>query len=300
MERKDRIDAFGAVTLISLTLVMGLGQVLIKLVNVGMEPVFQAGLRSALAFPVVLAFALLKRRRLSVTDGSLLPGLLCGCFFAAEFLLLFNAMDYTSVARAVVLFYTMPVWVALGAHFLIPGERMTPARALGLILAVGGVGLALSRNAHPATDQALLGDLMALTGALFWAAIAFQARLTKLSRCVPEMQLLYQLAVSAVILIALTPLFGPPLRGMTPELWGMFAFHVASVGCFGFLAWFWVLKHYPASDMAAYGFLAPVFAVLFGWLVLDEPISVTLAAALVLVGTGIVLVTRKAKGNPTR
>lgn len=295
MERKDRIDAFGAAMMLTLTLAMGLGQVLIKVVNAGMEPVFQAGLRSACAFPAVLVFALAARRRLSVGDGSLGPGLLCGCFFASEFLLLFKAMDYTSVARAVVLFYTMPVWVALGAHFLIPGERMTRVRALGLALAVAGVAIALSRNAHPATDRALLGDLMALLGACFWAAIAFTARLTRLSRCEPEMQLLYQLAVSAVILIAVTPLFGPWLRGMTPPLWGAFALQVAMIGCFGFLAWFWVLKHYPASDMASFGFLTPVFAVIFGWLMLGERVSASLVLALALVAAGIVLVNRKPK-----
>jgi len=293
MERKDRIDAVGAGMLLSTTLVMGLGQVLIKVVNAGMEPVFQAGLRSACAFPAVLVFAWLSRRRLSISDGSLGPGLLCGCFFASEFLLLFKAMDYTSVARAVILFYTMPVWVALGAHFLIAGETMTRARALGLVLAVAGVAVALSRNENPATDQALRGDLMALLGACFWAGIAFTARLTKLSRCAPEMQLLYQLAVSGVILVAVTPLFGPFLRGMTPGLWGAFALQVASVGCFGFLAWFWVLKHYPASDMASFGFLTPLFAVVFGWLILGEPVSASLALALALVAAGIVLVNRK-------
>jgi len=293
MERKDRIDAFGAVMLLAITLTMGMGQVLIKIVNAGMEPVFQAGLRSACAFPFVLAFALVARRRLSLADGSLLPGLLCGCLFAAEFLLLFKAMDYTSVARAVVLFYTMPVWVALGAHFAIPGETMTRARALGLALAVAGVAVALSHNEHPATDRALTGDLMALAGAGFWAAIAFTARLSRLSGSVPEMQLLYQLGTSAVILIALSPLFGPYLRGMTPSLWSAFALQVASVGCFAFLAWFWVLKHYPASDMASFGFLTPVFAVAFGWAILGEQLTPSLLLALALVAAGIVLVNRR-------
>ncbi len=82
MERKDRIDAFGAAVLLSFSLLMGLNQVMIKLVNAGLQPVFQAGLRSAFAFLPVLAFALLARRRLSLTDGSFWPGVLSGTFFA--------------------------------------------------------------------------------------------------------------------------------------------------------------------------------------------------------------------------
>ena len=295
MERKDRIDALGGAVLLSFSLLMGLNQVMIKLVNAGLQPVFQAGLRSAFAFLPVLAFALLARRRLSLTDGSFWPGVLCGTFFAVEFMLLFQSVEYTSVARVSVFFYTMPFWVAAGAHFMIPGERLTRVRASGLVLAASGVVLALLRNESPAGEHALFGDLLALTGAMFWAGIVFLARLTKLSRSSPEMQLLYQLAVSAVILLAAAPLFGPLIRDMTPALAGIFAFQVIAVVCFGFLAWFWVLKIYPASDMASYSFLAPVFGVLFSWLILDEEISWAVIAALALVAAGIYLVNRRAR-----
>ena len=114
MERKDRIDALGGAILLSFSLLMGLNQVMIKLVNAGMQPVFQAGLRSACAVLPVLAFALLTRKRLSLTDGSFWPGMLAGIFFAVEFLLLFQAIEYTSVARVSVFFYTMPFWVSGG------------------------------------------------------------------------------------------------------------------------------------------------------------------------------------------
>ncbi len=295
MERKDRIDAFGGAVLLSFSLLMGLNQVMIKLVNAGLQPVFQAGLRSAFAFLPVLAFALLARRRLSLTDGSLWPGVLCGTFFAVEFMLLFQSVEYTSVARVSVFFYTMPFWVAAGAHFMIPGERLTRVRASGLVLAASGVVLALLRNESPAGEHALFGDLLALTGAMFWAGIVFLARLTKLSRSSPEMQLLYQLTVSAVILLAAAPLFGPLIRDMTPALAGIFAFQVIAVVCFGFLAWFWVLKIYPASDMASFSFLAPVFGVLFSWLILHEEISWSVIAALALVAAGIYLVNRRAR-----
>jgi len=67
------------------------------------------------------------------------------------------------------------------------------------------------------------------------------------------------------------------------------------VVCFGFLAWFWVLKIYPASDMASYSFLAPVFGVLFSWLILGEEISWSVIAALALVAAGIYLVNRRAR-----
>jgi drug/metabolite transporter (DMT)-like permease len=67
------------------------------------------------------------------------------------------------------------------------------------------------------------------------------------------------------------------------------------VASFGFLMWFRVLAIYPASDMASFGFLTPLFGVAFGWLILDEVITWDFAGALALVCAGIVLVNRKRK-----
>jgi len=288
--RKDRIDATGAALLVFVSALFGINQVLVKLVNTGMNPVFQAGLRSAVAILPVLAWALWRRRKLSVTDGSLIPGIACGFFFAFEFYLLFRALEYTTVGHSSVMFYTMPVWLALFAHFLIPGERMTGRRAAGLALAVLGIIIALLPRGGDAGSMAIWGDLMALTATLGWTAIALTARLSKLSRSTPEMQLLYQVAVSAPILLALSVLYGEPFREMTPALWGIFAFQVLGIVTFAFILWFWILKVYPASDMASFAFLTPLFGVFFGWAFLGEQLTVNVLIALVLVAIGIWLV----------
>lgn len=291
--RRDRIDLMGGTLLVAFSGLMGLNQVMIKLVNAGMPAVLQAGLRSAAAILPVLIFAIIARRRLSLTDGSFFPGLLSGVFFAIEFYLLFHALNLTSVSRASIFFYSMPVWVALVAHFMIPQERLTPRRVLGMVLAMAGIVLALSQNAAPASDRALIGDLMCLLASLSWAAIALIARLTPFSRASPEMQLLYQLTVSAPLLIGFAVIAGATTLAMTPGLWGIFSVQVILVVCVGFLTWFWVLSVYPASDMTAFAFLAPVFGVLLGWLFLDEPVSPSIIGALVLVAIGIVLVARR-------
>ncbi len=225
------------------------------------------------------------------------PGIICGLLFSAEFLLLFLGLDRTDVSRASVLFYTMPVWVALGAHLLIPGERMSLRRLAGLCLAVCGVALALLGRAPSAGHASLIGDLMCLGGAVCWAGIALVVRTTALRRAEPEMQLVYQLAVSAVVLLAAAPLFGETVRAVTPAIGGIFAFQVVVIVSFGFLIFFWVLRHYPASDMAAFTFLAPLFGVLAGWAVLGEAVAPAIIGALALVGTGIVLVNWKPRAK---
>jgi len=291
MERKNHIDAFGASVLISFSVLLGLNQALVKLVNVGFAPVFQAGLRSACAFLPVLAFAWIARRRLSVSDGTLGPGIVNGLLFSGEFCLLFLALDYTSVARVSLFFYTMPFWVAVGAHFLIPGERLTRSRIVGLAIALAGVTLALSGDDAPsAGTKAWLGDLLAVGGAVLWAGIALLTRTTRLSGATPEMNLLYQLAVSAVLLLAIAPLFGEPIREVTPEILGIFTFQFLVVVAFGFVVWFWILMIYPVSDMASFGLLTPIFGVFFGWLIFDDELTLSFILSLLMVGSGIFLI----------
>ena len=295
MPRKDRIDALGAALLVGQSMLLGLNQVLIKLVNMGMGPVFQAGMRSFVATLPVLAYALITRKRLSITDGSLVPGIFCGILFACEFILLFQALDHTTVARATVFFYTMPFWVALAAHFMIPGERLTVLRITGLVLAFAGVAWALLGEGAAPGAYAIYGDIACLVAAVFWAGIALITRTTRFSNATPVMQLLYQLSVSSVILLPAAPLFGELVRDFTAMTAAIFLFQVLVVVSIGFLVWFWVLSIYPASDMASFGFLTPLSGVVFGWLILGEEVSLNLIVALVMVSAGIVLINRKPK-----
>jgi len=290
--RKDSIDLSGAALLIAFSALLGLNQVCIKLVNEGLNPVFQAGLRSACAFIVVLVFALFMKRKLSLSDGTLVPGLIIGLLFSLEFVMLFQALDYIEVSRASVLFYTMPFWVTVFAHFFIPGELITRLKSVGLLLALVGVAITLgfNREAYADAPKALLGDLYCLLAAVAWALIAIIVRSTKLNKACPEMQLLYQLAVSAPELLLLAIDGGELLREPTALIWSIFAFQVIVVVSIGFLSWFWVLSIYPVANMAVFSFLAPVFGVFFGWLILGENITISVALALIFIAIGIALV----------
>ena len=294
MDRKDHIDLFGGSMLVFISALLGLNQVLVKIVNGGLNPVFQAGARSALAIiPLVIIMIILKQKP-NLRDGSFVPGTLVGVLFGAEFLLMFQALDMTTVARVSVFFYTMPVWLTILAHFFISGERMSGIRILGLGLAVAGIVIALWDSGSSGTSG-LIGDLMALVASVFWALLALTVRVTDLGKASPEKQLFYQLTVSAIILIPASLFFGDLLRDPEPFHWGILGFQSVFIACLAFLLWFRVLSIYPASDMASFSFLVPVFGVLLGWLALDEKITLQIIVALVLVSAGIVLINRKRK-----
>ena len=81
MQRKDRIDLVGAIALVSISALLGLNQVLIKIMTAGIAPGFQAGLRSAIAVCALLLFCLIVRRRLMFSRATIWIGLFSGCLF---------------------------------------------------------------------------------------------------------------------------------------------------------------------------------------------------------------------------
>ncbi len=293
MEKKSSLDFIGGSGLLALALVLGFNQVMIKVLNDGLQPVFSCGLRSVCAFFIIYAYARWRGRPLSISDGTLTLGILTGVLFALEFIFLFVALDYTSVVRVSIFFYSMPIWITLGAHFFVDGQRITPIKGLGLTVAMAGVVWALFDRG--AGGGSLIGDILTTIGAMCWAAIGLIARVTRFNRAVPEMQLLYQLAVSSVILIPAAFFFGPLIRDLQLWHWGVFALMTGGVVCFGFLFFFWVVSIYPPSSVGSFMFLAPVFGVVFGWFILGEPIGLTIVGALTLVCLGIILINRNPK-----
>ena len=300
MAQKDRLDAFGVVSLIGFSALLGFNQVVIKVVNEGLQPVFFAGLRSAGSVFCVGLWMWLRGISLRPSPGTWPAGISIGLIFAFEFMLLFIALDLTSVTRVSVIFYTMPVWMALGAHVLIPGQRLTRMRSAGLLVAFLGVTVAIVSRGQGGAGGSLAGDLMALAGSVCWAAIGLLAKGSALSRDPPERQLLWQVAVSAPVLLLAAPLFGPLVRDLQPiHLWGL-GFQIVVLVSAGFAFWFWLLSVYPAAQVAAFGFLAPIFGVFFGWAVLGEPVGPAILAALALVAFGLWLMNRPAAQVPQK
>jgi len=296
MAEKDRIDAFGATALTGFALLLACNQVVVKLASEGLQPVYMAGLRSVGSALCVYLWMLWRGIGVQIPRASVPWGIVAGLVFALEFVLLFNALNLTTVVRVSVIFYTMPVWLALAAHFLLPGEKITPVKGAGLALAFAGVCLAIVlRGDGGGGEASLSGDLLALGAAVAWAAIALLMRGTSLRDVRPETQLLWQLVLSAPILLLAALAFGPLMSDPTAWHWAGLGFQIVAVAAAGFLLWLWLLTIYPASSVAAFSFLSPVFGVFLGWLLLGEALGWPILVALLLVCLGLILINRPAK-----
>ena len=295
MEKKSHMDAFGAAALIAFALHLAFNQVVIKVTNDGFGPSFAAGLRSAGAVIVLYLWMRLRSIPLTVPSVAVPAGVLSGVLFGIEFMMLFSALDFTTVSRASVIFYSMPVWLAIAGHFLMPDDRMNRGKALGLVMATAGVALALLDRSD--ATASLLGDVLALGAACCWAGIALCVKITPLSKVPPALQLMFQVGVSAPLRLIAAWISADLLRDPQPIHVAGLLFQSVAVASLGFLVWFWLLSIYPASSVASFSFLSPVFAVILGWLLLGEQVSLRVWIALALVSTGIFLINRRPRGT---
>lgn len=278
-----------------LCLSWGLYQVSVKIAGAGVPPLMQAGLRSLGSAVLVLGWCRLRNLPLFGRDGTLGAGLLAGVLFALEFAFIYLGIAQTDVARAVLLIYLSPFVVAIGAHFLVPGDRLSIGKLFGLIAAFGGLALVF---ADGEAETHWLGDFFCVLGAITWGAATLVIKVSRLARISAEKILFYQLAVSALLLPPASVLVGEPLPDFSqgPVLLAL-AYQIVVVSFASYIVWFWLITQYAPSNLAAFTFLTPVSGVLFGALILDEPVTSTILAALALIGGGIYLVNRSRKSE---
>ena len=271
----------------------GLQQVAIKVAIHGVSPLLQSSIRSMGGTILIWSWMKVRREPMLERDGTLWWGIAAGLLFTGEFVLIYWGLEYTNASRAVIFLYMSPFVVALGAQLFIPGERLRMIQVVGLCCAFVGIVVTFSESLTYHTHRMLIGDSMLAVAAILWGATTVLIKASPLGKIKPSKTLIYQLSVSAVVL----PL-GSLAKGeagivqLTPLIVGSLVYQTVWVAFITYLAWFWLIRNYPPSRLASFTFLTPLFGVVAGGLLLNEPITRALLLALVLVGTGIYLVNR--------
>jgi drug/metabolite transporter (DMT)-like permease len=134
-------------------------------------------------------------------------------------------------------------------------------------------------------------------GAALWAGTTLSIRATRLAGAPAEQTLMAQLVVSALALGAAGAWAGESWPAHISALaWGSLAFQTVVVTFASYLLWFWLVRHYAATQISTYTLLTPVFGLAAGVGLLGEPLTWRIVAALLAVSAGIALVTRRPRG----
>ena len=295
-DRKTHLDTLAVAVLILCCFLWGLNQVAAKAALPEIPALWQATLRSAGAAILVWLWARWRGIALFALDGTLAGGLLAGALFAAEFFCIFVGLQFTTASRMVVFIYISPFVVALGMPLIARSERLAPLQGAGLVLAFAGVAWAFAEGfSRPAAGPLQwLGDGLGVLAGVLWGATTLAIRATSLGQASAEKTLLYQLAVSALLLLVAALFIAAPLpQRLSALAWGSLAFQTVIVSFASYLVWFWLIRHYPATRLASFTMLTPVFGLVLGAALLAEPVTARLLVALATVAAGIFVVNRR-------
>jgi drug/metabolite transporter (DMT)-like permease len=200
----------------------------------------------------------------------------------------YYAVQKSTVAIAITLQYTAPIWVVL---FMVlgRGEKLTARRVSSVLLALAGTALTLGLFPHglgTASELALIGPLAALAASFSFAFYNIVAT-GLVHRNHPLKVMMYSLLSSAVLWSILNPPWRLPAQHFSSGQWGfLFVFACLSM-LLPYICFFHGLKYLDPTRAVIASCLEPVFAILFAAVLVHEGVSgwQVLGVAAVLVAT---------------
>ena len=214
-----------------------------------------------------------------------------GVFLALHFAAWVTSLEYTSVASSVVLVSTSPVWVSLAAWILLR-ERLRRPVVFGLVLAVSGsLVVGLSDTAQKPGSSPLLGNALALTGALMVAGYWLIGR-----RLRQNMSLTAYVAVvygsAAVLLLMMTGAARLPLTGYQPIVYVWLLLLGLVPQLIGHSSFNWALARLPATFVTVATLGEPIGSTTLAYFLLGETPTLLKIFGATLIFVGIVLTLR--------
>ncbi|HYF87504.1 DMT family transporter [Azospirillum sp.] len=187
-----------------------------------------------------------------------------------------------ATSQAAIIAFTMPVWATLLAIPLL-GERPGLRQVVGLACGLAGLMVLLGPEALSAPPSQLAGPAVMLVSALAWAmgTIVMKRRVWRSNPMVIT-GWQYVLCAPPMILLAATEA-RPALAEIHPSVWVGFAWHIVCSICAAQALWYVTVRRLTVGEAAVSTLLIPVVGVGGAVLLLGEPMTLRLAAALLLI-----------------
>jgi drug/metabolite transporter (DMT)-like permease len=263
----------------------------------GFPPFTMGFMRAALAGVALLAWSYFRKQNVRPTRRELITLALSGILLwvGGNGLVTF-AEQRTESGLAALLVAASPIWAAVIEAII---DRKMPSLQLSGALLIGFSGIALLTAPELMTGvRADFIAILALLGApLTWASgSVFQAR--RPVSLTPLVSSGYQMVFGAIGFAAVIALLGEPLPTPSQEAW-LAWIYLLLFGTFAFIAYVTALRLLPTRIVMTYAYVNPVLAVLLGWAVLGEQITLWTIGGSLLVLLGVAGVFRE-RGAATK
>ena len=288
------LDWRGAATALLLAAMWGGNPVAVKIGLADAPPLRLAFFRFVLGALSILAYAWWTRHRgvFHVRPGEWRVLGSLGLIFAIQTGSMNVGIGLTTAAHGAVLLNSYAVHAVLLAHVMIPGDRLTPAKVWGVLVAYAGIVLLFARD-FSFQGSTLVGDLVVAGSAvLLGERVVYTARAVQ--RFDPIKLLVFQSLIGSACFLAASLIFeaSAPTR-YTVSLATSLVYQGVVIAGFNFLVSSYLYRRYPASALATCSLTTPLFGVLIAAVVAGDHLSPVLLLSSVMVAGGIGLSVRR-------
>ena len=259
-------------------------------IRVGLDsltPIFSAGLRFSSA--AIFVFLMMKFRKITLQKDShsLKLYLILGVFsFIIPYGLVYWGEQFIPSGLTSIIFAVMPFFVILFSKIFIPESAVARDQILGSVIGFGGIVIIFSENLIMDVSGYLLGMLAVLLSALIqgWIAVHLKKHGGQLNPLAMNFVPLVIAGISMTV-------FGLVFEDRAKWIFNADAIgSILYLGFFGtsiaFTTYYWLLKKINVVLLSLSTLITPIIAVLIGWLILDEKLSLRelFGSVLVLIG----------------
>ncbi|MBM9518381.1 DMT family transporter [Desulforhopalus vacuolatus] len=266
----------------------------IKIGSQSFGPLTMLGSRFLLASITLLLWGLFTGRAVGLRRDQIRMLLPLPMIYIVQLGLFYVGQSKTLASHGALISNMMPLMVMVLACFFL-GDRITLRKVIGVLLGITAVVLLFFDKKAASDGASLLGDTLVVGAVTFWAMNAIYIK--KIIRHFNILTItLYPMLICVPFYFFGGWLFDDVmLRPVTVPALLALAFQAFVTASYGFIAWNGLINQYGATALNAFVFLIPISGVLLGVVLLGEPLTINIVAAILLVVVGLGLINRAEK-----
>jgi drug/metabolite transporter (DMT)-like permease len=289
---REHSEVLGILAALSSSALGGAAAGATRFVVADVDPLTLGALRFGGGFCVLLPIVLASRQPWPKRDD-LLAVVLLGLLYFCAYQVLYNlAFVYTTAAHGSMVGSTL-AFVTMIVAALFGVERLSARKTAGVLIATGGVAIALATGLSQTPQGAWRGDLMMFAGILCWACHSVWSR-PFIARASPLTFVTAGMGVGAAGLVVLAFTRGgfSSVAALGAPQWIAVTYLAIFGGAIAFYLWIFALQHASPTHAASTIAVHPISASIVAAIVIGEPIGLNLAIGVIAVLAGIFITTR--------
>jgi drug/metabolite transporter (DMT)-like permease len=262
-------------------------------------PFLLAGLRFLIAGLVLFAWMRAKGTVSPTAREWFSATLLAVLIFVLDYGLLFWAERRVPSGIAAVMMATIPVFMALSEILFLKTQRLTPRLGVALLIGIGGVLVLVSRSISFGDSPIdTIGAIALIVAAIGWSVGSALTRKLPLPSS-KAMSSGAQMFAGGVLLMitsaALGEFRGFRVQAVSLKAWLALAYLIVAGSIIAFTAYVWLIHHESPTKVGTYAYVNPVVAVLLGYFLGGEGLSLRTIVGTMLVLVSVVVITTTPK-----